>query len=52
MDYDLIVVKTLERVYKNYYYIIRGEKMKFEKVFNNKKYVRKNRKYGGGACFV
>ncbi len=23
MDYDLIVVKTLERVYKNYYYIIR-----------------------------
>lgn len=26
MDYDLIVVKTLERVYKNYYYIIRGEK--------------------------
>ena len=22
MDYDLIVVKTLERVYKNYYYII------------------------------
>ena len=28
MDYDLIVVKTLERVYKNYYYIIRGENMK------------------------
>ena len=28
MDYDLIVVKTLERVYKNYYYIIRGETMK------------------------
>jgi len=27
MDYDLIVVKTLERVYKNYYYIIRGEKI-------------------------
>jgi len=26
MDYDLIVVKTLERVYKNYYYIIRGKK--------------------------
>ena len=26
MDYDLIVVKTLERVYKNYYYIIRGNK--------------------------
>ncbi len=25
MDYDLIVVKTLEKVYKNYYYIIRGE---------------------------
>ena len=24
MDYDLIVVKTLERGYKNYYYIIRG----------------------------
>ena len=22
MGYDLIVVKTLERVYKNYYYII------------------------------
>ena len=29
MDYDLIVVKTLERDYKNYYYIIRGNlKMK------------------------
>ena len=28
MDYDLIVVKTLERVYKNYYYIIRGVVMK------------------------
>ena len=28
MDYDLIVVKTLERVYKNYYYIIRGKKNK------------------------
>ena len=27
MDYDLIVVKTLERVYKNYYYIIRGERI-------------------------
>lgn len=27
MDYDLIVVKTLERVYKNYYYIIRGRKI-------------------------
>ena len=27
MDYDLIVVKTLERVYKNYYYIIRGSKI-------------------------
>ena len=27
MDYDLIVVKTLERVYKNYYYIIRGVNM-------------------------
>ena len=26
MGYDLIVVKTLERVYKNYYYIIRGRK--------------------------
>ena len=52
MDYDLIVVKTLERVYKNYYYIIRGEKMKFEKVFNNKKYVRKIESMGGGACFV
>ena len=26
MDYDLIVVKTLERVYKNSYYIIRGRK--------------------------
>ena len=24
-DYDLIVTKTLERVYKNYYFIIRGE---------------------------
>ena len=28
MDYDLIVVKTLERVYKNYYYIIRGDKVR------------------------
>ena len=26
MDYDLIVMKTLERVSKNYYYIIRGWK--------------------------
>ena len=48
MDYDLIVVKTLERVYKNYYYIIRGEKMKFEKVFNKKKYVRKIESMGEG----
>ena len=32
MDYDLIVVKTLERVYKNYYYIIRGYKDK-EKLY-------------------
>ena len=48
MDYDLIVVKTLERVYKNYYYIIRGEKMKFEKVFNNKKYIRKIEGMGEG----
>lgn len=47
-DYDLIVIKTLERVYKNYYYIIRGEKMKFEKVFNNKKYVRKIESMGEG----
>lgn len=31
MDYDLIVVKTLERVYKNYYYIIRGNEKKSEK---------------------
>ena len=29
MDYDLIVVKTLERVYKNYYYIIRGDEIRF-----------------------
>lgn len=29
MDYDLIVVKTLERVYKNYYYIIRGDNVDF-----------------------
>ena len=29
MDYDLIVVKTLERVYKNYYYIIRGDSLIF-----------------------
>ncbi|RGZ14716.1 hypothetical protein DXA03_14130 [Agathobacter rectalis] len=36
MDYDLIVVKTLERVYKNYYYIIRGERKMnaFEKISN------------------
>ena len=31
MDYDLIVVKTLERVYKNYYYIIRGRENEQEK---------------------
>lgn len=31
MDYDLIVVKTLERVYKNYYYIIRGDYMSKKK---------------------
>lgn len=42
MDYDLIVVKTLERVYKNYYYIIRGEKdmkpnfRKFKKIVYHK----------------
>ena len=35
MDYDLIVVKTLERVYKNYYYIIRGE-MIMKKMMNTK----------------
>ncbi len=36
MDYDLIVVKTLERVYKNYYYIIRGKRKMnaFEKISN------------------
>ena len=33
MDYDLIVVKTLERVYKNYYYIIRGEEQ-YENYFS------------------
>ena len=44
----LMVIKTLERVSKNYYYIIRGEKMKFEKVFNNKKYVRKIESMGEG----
>ncbi|MFZ2840028.1 MAG: hypothetical protein WAZ76_17330, partial [Blautia wexlerae] len=48
MDYDLIFLKTLERVYKKYYYIIRGEKIKFEKVFNNKKYVRKIESMGEG----
>ena len=37
MDYDLIVVKTLERVYKNYYYIIRGE-------FNNMNELESNLK--------
>ena len=26
MDYELILIKTLERVSKNYYYIIRGER--------------------------
>ena len=31
MDYDLIVVKTLERVYKNYYYIIRGRNYRMKK---------------------
>lgn len=35
MDYDLIVVKTLERVYKNYYYIIRGEKIMVKKISQN-----------------
>ncbi len=30
MDYDLIVVKTLERVYKNYYYISRSIEMNNE----------------------
>lgn len=30
MDYDLIVVKTLERVYKNYYYIIRGGRYRWQ----------------------
>lgn len=35
MDYDLIVVKTLERVYKNYYYIIRGRIYMQEYVMGN-----------------
>ena len=34
MDYDLIVVKTLERVYKNYYYIIRGVFYDMKKLFD------------------
>ena len=37
MDYDLIVVKTLERVYKNYYYIIRGIIMEQDKRVEDKK---------------
>ena len=41
MDYDLIVVKTLERVYKNYYYIIRGEKNESNLYFYGKRRSRK-----------
>ena len=37
MDYDLIVVKTLERVYKNYYYIIRGKIMIYRMRFGPSK---------------
>ncbi len=28
MDYDLIIIKILERISKNYYYIIRGVKIR------------------------
>ena len=38
MDYDLIVVKTLERVYKNYYYIIRGKEKEDEDKDKKKKF--------------
>ena len=46
MDYDLIVVKTLERVYKNYYYIIRGNGFMYRE--NTKVIQIGNRKIGGG----
>ena len=36
MDYDLIVIKTLERVSKNHYYIIRGERCNFAMGQNEK----------------
>ena len=40
MDYDLIVVKTLERVYKNYY-IIRGDNMVTYIFINHLDHIRK-----------
>ena len=50
MDYDLIVVKTLERVYKNYYYIIRGVIWTIWDMFYvNLKVVSKMRKSRVGA---
>ena len=48
MDYDLIVVKTLERVYKNYYYIIRGGKEMSQK--NLIVYGKNGKRLGGGAA--
>ena len=49
MDYDLIVVKTLERVYKNYYYIIRGEIKMDLKVLEVQKWL--NLTYGNHPDF-
>lgn len=48
-DYDLIVTKTLERVYKNYYYIIRGLIMRLDKYLKVSRLI-KRRTVANDAC--
>jgi ribosomal 50S subunit-recycling heat shock protein len=48
-DYDLIVIKTLERVYKNYYYIIRGLIMRLDKYLKVSRLI-KRRTVANDAC--
>ncbi len=47
--YDLIVIKTLERVYKNYYYIIRGLIMRLDKYLKVSRLI-KRRTVANDAC--
>ncbi len=48
-DYDLIVIKTLERVYKNYYYIIRRLIMRLDKYLKVSRLI-KRRTVANDAC--